>query len=365
MIRAGALLLASTLLLGPASAVAEPIDWPRALAQARGEAYLRLRAQVAALSAAERSALRAEALSAASAAFEAAGLALAATEDESTRAACRRLVYDLRGLDAERLAQRRRKDPEAASHLRAAMRNGCEPFVLELALRPELYELEGARSLAPEQRAALERGQVIALGGAHTAPARGYLEALARDPALSPALGRRALEAYGQAAGPAATLRLRAVAEAAGRPVEHRAGALVGLGFTGDPAARAPLAALLRHSEPALASAALAGLSTLASPANERATDALRREVSRELVSLLVDSEGVAGDRVLDALAYVAHPSALDELAARRGIRGSVRLDAADRRLRRALARAGHSTSELAPSRPETPAVSSPSPAPR
>lgn len=352
MIRTSVLLLAGAAILAPSSGRAEPLPFAERLAEARGAEYRSLRDQAAALPAAERSQLAEAALRAGPEGFEAAGLVLAALDEGDHRAECRSRIYDLRGLDAERLSQRRRKDPEAASHLRSAVRNGCAAFVLELALRPELYDLEGQRSLAPEQRAALDRGLVIALGSAEGAAVIGYLASRARDLSAPTALRRRALEAYGQAAGPMATAELRLVADDARALPELRAGALVGLGLSRDPAAKPSLAAALRHPDPELAGAALVGLSALASPSNERASDGLRRQISAELVAAFAAASPEHGARVLDALAFVAHPSVMEDLERLRGVSGDARIETARRRLTRALARSGVTAPSRAPAAP-------------
>jgi hypothetical protein len=310
------------------------------------------------LPAAERTQLREEAQLMPAEAFESAGLLAGALAWAERGESCRPRIYDLRGLDAERAQQRRRKDPEAASHLRSAVRNGCTDLVLELALRPELYDLEVARSLNPEQRAALDRGLVIALGGARGAAVVGYLGSRIADQNASLSLRRRALESFGRVAGPAGTDQLRGIADDPGSPTELRAGALVGLGLGLDPAAMPSLTAALRHPDAQVASAALVGLSTLAGPDNARASDAFRRQVSGMLVSLFGEFSPERSLGVVDALAYVAHPSVSDDLSRLRGATVlDGRLEAAQRRLRRALERPAQTGPAIEPRGPKTPTV--------
>lgn len=341
MNRMTTLLMGASMLLASAAFGAKDPDWAQRLGAAHGAAYLEAREALLELDVDERARLAREALEMGADRFEAAGLLLGALAWPELGASCRSRVYDLRGLDAERARFRRRQDPEAASHLRSAVRSGCAALVLELALRPELYELEVSRSLAPEQRDALDRGLVIALGGAQGAPVLGYLASRANDPSLAPMLRRRALEALGRVGGALVTVRLRAVADDPRGLPQLRAGALVGLGLGGDPAARPSLSVALRHKDPTIASAALVGLSALAAAQNPHASDGLRREVSAVLVARLAEVDEAMSPAVVDALAYVAHPSALEDLRRLRVESLAPRFDVAERRLLRAGQRAG------------------------
>lgn len=250
-------------------------------------------------------------------------------------------AYDLAGLKPEVYRKRRRPVPEATRELSEL---GAGPILFELLLfTKDRYPFATGSA---EERAALDDAIVVALGRSDHPAARWALLDLARDPEQPAHLRGLAAYSAGVAGGTEEAL-IDMVRDRRLAPGVRR-GAAQGLGQLRTVRSVETLASTLSGARTRpMRLAVIRALGSAASPTVLRRRskpEALRIAASDALVEALARANALdVGDALVETIAIVRHPSAVEKLEA---LQASDLSDAhralvarADRRLRRALAR--------------------------